>query len=104
LDESIRDLVDESKQDLPLAEKVKSSLTVTGATFQNVKNAFKRAVHDFYCELSVNHSRWYSDQWIDQRLSHVVAHLDASLDRWRRLYRAARVTPTKATAAIESGK
>jgi len=104
LDESIRDLIDESKEDLPLTQTVKNALAVSDATFQNVKNAFKRAVHDFHGELSVNHSHWYSDQWIEQHLNHVVAHLDASLERWRRLYRAARATLTKATAAIESGK
>lgn len=104
LDESIRDLIDESKEDLALQQSVRTALTVSDETFQKVKNAFKRAIHDFHGDLSVNNSHWYSDQWIEQHLARVVTHLDESLNRWRRLYRAARVTLTKATAAIESGK
>ncbi len=39
----------------------------------------------------INAATWYSDQWIEQNLSKLAEHLDSALDRWRRLYRSARI-------------
>jgi superfamily II DNA/RNA helicase len=100
---SIMRLVVDDNDKMPLAAEVRSGLDIPRATFDDLKSTFKRAIRDFEDDLTSKAATWYSDQWIEQNLSHVADHLDKSLERWRRLYRSARTILTRATQKIESG-
>jgi len=100
---SIMRLVVDDNDKLALASEVRSGVDIPRATFDELKATFKRAIRDFEGDLESKSGSWYSDQWIDQNLSHVADHLDKALDRWRRLYRSARTILTRATQKIESG-
>ena len=100
---SIMKLVVDDNDKMPLSKEVCSGLEMSAATFGDIKSTFKRVIHDFEDELEANGSTWYSDQWIDQNLSKISDNLDRSLDRWRKLYRSARIILTRATQKIESG-
>lgn len=96
-------LVMDDNDKMPLTLGVRAGLTVAPGTFDSLKSNFKRVVKDFEDDLQIKGATWYTDQWIEQNLSKVADHLDASLDRWRRLYRSARTILTRATQKIESG-
>ena len=96
-------LVTDDNNEMPLAESVRAGLQLTPAQFDRVKANFKRVIRDFENELENQASAWYSDQWIEQNLSQIVETLDASLKRWRIIYRSARAILTRATQKIESG-
>lgn len=100
---SIMRLVVDDNDKLSLAAEVRSGLDIPHATFDDLKATFKRVIRDFENDLTSKAATWYSDQWIEQNLSHVADHLDKALDRWRRLYRSARTILTRATQKIESG-
>lgn len=96
-------LVTDDNDKMPLTLGVRAGLTVAPGIFDSLKSNFKRVVKDFEDDLQVKGATWYTDQWIEQNISKVAGHLDASLDRWRRLYRSARTILTRATQKIESG-
>ncbi|NGZ07813.1 MAG: DEAD/DEAH box helicase [Nitrospira sp. LK70] len=96
-------LVTDDNDKMPLTLGVRAGLTVAPGTFDSLKSNFKRVVKDFEDDLQIKGATWYTDQWVEQNLSKVADHLDASLDRWRRLYRSARTILTRATQKIECG-
>jgi len=100
---SIMKLVTDDGNKMPLAREVRSGLELSTTVFDDVKATFKRVIRDFDGDLRAAGAAWYSDQWIDQNLSKVADNLDRSLDRWRRLYRSARLILSRATQKIESG-
>jgi len=100
---SIMRLVVDDNDKLSLTSEARAGLDIPHTTFNELKATFKRAIRDFEGELESKAGTWYSDQWIEQNLSHVADHLDKALDRWRRLYRSARTILTRATQKIESG-
>ena len=100
---SIMRLVEDDKDQMPLAEEVRSGLTILPEMFNSLKATFKRAIHDFESKLERKAAGWYSDQWVEQQLSNLAENLDQSLNRWRGLYRSARTILTQATQKIESG-
>ena len=100
---SIMRMVTDDNDAMPLAASVKAGLAISPSQFDRLKATFKRVIHDFDAALAKNASTWYSEQWIEQNLSKIVDNLDASLNRWRRLYRSARTILTRATQKIESG-
>ena len=100
---SIMRMVTDDNDAMPLAASVKAGLAISPSQFDRLKATFKRVINDFDAALAKNASTWYSEQWIEQNLSKIVDNLDASLNRWRRLYRTARTILTRATQKIESG-
>ncbi len=100
---SIMRLVVDDNNKLALSSEARSGLEIPHTTFDELKATFKRVIRDFVGDLESKSGSWYSDQWIEQNLSHVADHLDKSLERWRRLYRSARTILTRATQKIESG-
>jgi hypothetical protein len=67
-----------------------------------LKALFKGMIRDLEPDLGDYGYRWYSDEWIDQKLSLVADDLDAALSRWRVLYRSARSLLTLSSQKIES--
>lgn len=100
---SILNLVVDDNIEMPLAPGVRSGLSILPNTFDEIKATFKRVIRDFSFELEAKSMGWYSDQWVDQKLSNLADHLDQSLERWRRMYLSARTLLTRATQQIESG-
>lgn len=100
---SIIRLVTDDNDKMPLAPEVRSGLTLSPTTFNNLKATFKRVIKDIESDLEGNAATWYTDQWIEQNLSKISDHLDSALDRWRKLYRSARSILSQATQKIERG-
>jgi superfamily II DNA/RNA helicase len=100
---SIMRLITDDNDKMPLAPEVRSGLVIPQSLFNSIKATFKRIIKDFENDLNTGGSTWYSDQWIEQNLSKIADHLHTSLERWRRLYRSARIILTRATQKIESG-
>ncbi len=100
---SLASLVDMNAPGMPLAAATRAGVKLSSASFDRVRAAFKRAIHDFSRELDFKGSVWYSDSWIDTNLSKLDTHLDGALDRWRRLHKSAKASLSKATTRIDSG-
>lgn len=99
----IRLLIDDNNE-MPLAPSVSAGLQIAPVTYDRLKATFRRVIADFEIELVARAGTWYSEDWLDQNLNKLADHLDASLTRWRRLYRSARSLLTRATQPIESGR
>jgi len=98
---SLMKLIDETAG-MPLKPGVREGLDLLPATYDRIRSAFARVVHDFSHQLPAC-APWYSDTWIDQNLGKLADQLDRSLERWRALYGSARALLTRATQPIESG-
>jgi len=101
---SLMRLIVDDDTEMPLAPGVREGLKLLPATYAALKASFRRVVHDFADRLVANGGAWYSDDWIDQNLGKLAEHVDASMTRWRLLYRSARSLLTRATQPIESGR
>lgn len=100
---SLMRFVADDNDKLPLLPEVRAGLDIPPANFSRLKASFKRVIHDFEGDLIRNGGTWYSDQWIEQKLSNIATDLDRALERWRHLYRSARGILTRATQKIEPG-
>ncbi|PPD50568.1 MAG: DEAD/DEAH box helicase [Methylobacter sp.] len=98
----MRFVVDDNDK-MPLSDEVIAGLKIPAGMFAEIKATFTRVIHDFSADLESGPSVWYTDQWTDQNLSKLPDHLNQSLDRWRVLYRSARIILTRATQKIECG-
>jgi hypothetical protein len=99
----MRFVVDDNDQ-MPIAPGVRDGLQIAPATYASLRATFRRVIKDFEIELNARGATWYSDDWLDQNLGKLADNLDASMARWRRLYRSARTLLTRATQPIESGR
>ena len=100
---SMMNLVVDNGSELPVAPGVRAGLELTPTSFDRLRSAFKRVVHDFEPRLRSTSGAWYSDTWVEQNLGNLADNLDKSLVRWRLLYRSAQTLLTKATQAIQTG-
>ena len=101
---SLMRLVVDDNDQMPLAPGVRDGLKIPPAAYAALKATFRRVIKDFEAELKTRGGAWYSDDWLDQNLGKLADHVDASLTRWRQLYRSARSLLTRATQPIESGR
>jgi len=100
---SIMRLVVDDNDAMPLSSEVRAGLIIPPAKFSDIRAAFGRILEDFESDLHAKGSSWYSEEWTQHNLAKLADHVDASLARWRRLYRSARTILTQATQKIESG-
>lgn len=98
----MRFVVDDA-QELKLRPEVVDGLTVSAETRAKIKAAFQRVVHDFQDDLRKSGSAWFTNEWVDRQISEVSRELDKALERWRHLYRSARLVLSNATQRIEAG-
>ena len=103
LDFSLLDLISENEEGLPLTKSTRDQLMIDEAAFSRIRQIFRKVVSDFEGSLSNQANAWYSDEWIDRSLRDIARRLDASMERWRSLYRLARATLKRATQEIEGG-
>lgn len=100
---SLMRLVVDDNDRLPLTPDARAGLEIAPAQFGELKALFRRVIQDFEPALTAQAATWYSEQWIERNLTKLADHLDAALERWRRLYRSARAILSRATHHIDSG-
>ena len=100
---SLMRLIADSDPAMPLSPGVVEGLKIGPTTFDSLKETFQRVIADFARELKRTPNAWYGDDWVDQNLGNLAEHLDSAMDRWRKMYQAARALLTRATQPIESG-
>ena len=101
---SLMRLIADGEPAMPLSPGVVEGLKIGPATFDSIKATFRRVIADFAGELKGASNAWYSDDWLDQNLGSLAAHLDTAMERWRKMYQSARTLLTRATQPIESGR
>ncbi|MBL9152820.1 MAG: DEAD/DEAH box helicase [Verrucomicrobiales bacterium] len=101
LHDSVADILELENPDLRLRPDVRLRLTLDSPTRGRVAQAFRHLLGPLLPGLESQ--RWFTPDWLDKQITVCADLLDASLDRWRLLYREARASLTKASLAIESG-
>jgi len=101
---SLMCLIEDDSAEMALAKSARDGLLLQPSTYTSLKSTFRRVIQDFEPALRQRAASWYSDDWLDHNLGKLADHLDASLNRWRGLYRSARALLTRATQPIESGR
>ena len=103
LKDSVTNLLDhkDESHNYPMLMEIRDQLQLGAQQKTSIRNQLSKALGPLEKELTAQ--GWFTDAWVDQRLSHLETHLDRSLDRWRSLYTEARAQLTSATKAIESG-
>ena len=106
INRSISDIVDEDDPiNLPIRETVR--ITIENASTKKLKDqtakVFMEAIDDFKPLLDNNKIKWFNEVWISNTLASFYNEFDKSLNRWRTLYKGARIQLEEATAVIKSG-
>lgn len=100
LNSSIADILDESDRDkLPIKDGINTELT--RAEKDRLKPRISNILSDFVPEL--NKTLWYNDNWIEITINNFPKELEKSLNRWRKLYKAALTQLSKSQHTIQSG-
>lgn len=100
---SLMSFVNEDQEGMPLLAEVRSGLSIQPGKFAELKAAFTRVIADIKPELNEKAGSWYNDQWVERTLNDIASNLDASLDRWRKLFKASRLLLNRATIRLDSG-
>lgn len=103
LRDSVPDLLDLERADLPLRAAVADGLNLKPAEAARVQAAFERAIADFRGKLTRETTPWFSSGWIEVELARLRDCLDTALERWRGLYRSAQAQLSSASQRINSG-
>ena len=104
LKESLKDLIEhEELPSLPLREEIKEKIKVSPTVEEKIKNIYRQVVYDFKDKLEAPRYGWFSDNWIALNLASITENLDASLERWRKLYIHAKQLLETATNQVASG-
>ena len=105
LNNSLGDLVDKSNLDsLPLKQEIVDTLKISDEEKLLILNNYKKVIEDTYFknELSKRKPSWFTNGWIQQNIDSFQQSFDTSLDRWRKLYKAAQNQIKAATSIIEN--
>lgn len=106
INKSIADLVDESQPDtLPITEIVQTKIK-TALSEERKKELLQRfnyVVSDYKEDLLKIPSNWFTDDWINRNISSFLEDFNLSLNRWRKLYKAAKLQRLEASELINSG-
>jgi len=105
LNNSLGDLVDKGKfESLPLKQEIIDTLKITDNEKLLILTNYKKVIEDSYfkTELVKRKPSWFTDGWIKQNIDSFQQSFDSSLDRWRKLYKAAQNQIKAATSIIEN--
>ena len=105
LNSSFGDLVDKNNfQSLPLKQEIIDTLKISDEEKTLIHANYKKVIEDAYFknELARRKPSWFTDDWIKQNIDSFQQSFDSSLDRWRKLYKAAHVQIKAATSIIEN--
>jgi len=88
LGQSIEQVIDTDREDLPLKENVAAQIQLSKAT----RNLIQERVRYFLAsdEGILAAVGWFNDSWLDRVLEDASREFDEAFDRWRELYRAAK--------------
>ena len=103
---SISDIVDEDDPvDLPIQAGVKQKIENTATTKlkEEIVSTFLKAIDDFKEDLNDDKVAWFNESWISRTITLFYSDFDKSINRWRTLYKAARIQLEEATSIIKSG-
>ena len=105
LNSSLGDLVDKSKaESLPMKQEITDTLIISDSEKELILNNYKKVIDDTYFknELIKRKPSWFTDGWIKQNIDNFQHSFDESLNRWRKLYKAAQNQIKAATLIIEN--
>lgn len=105
LNNSLGDLVDKSKiESLPLKQEIIDALKIREEEKVFIHKNYRKVIEDTYFknELEKRKPSWFTDGWIKQNIDSFQQSFDRSLDRWRKLYKAAHNQIKTATSIIEN--
>ena len=105
LNSSLGDLVDKNNfESLPLKQEIIDTLKISVEEKVLIHANYKKVIEDAYFknELSRRKPSWFTDGWITQNIDSFQQSFDSSLDRWRKLYKAAQNQIKAATSIIEN--
>ena len=100
LDYTISGLIELDDPQLPLKSEIKSKLKLETSRKNSVLLYFKNAVKDITPALKQH--KWFNDEWIERQLNTADVNFDNALNRWRELYRSAKIQLKKAQELIGS--
>ncbi len=105
LNNSLGDLVDKSNfETLPLKQEIIDTIKISDEEETLILSNYKKVIEDTYFknELARRKPSWFTDNWIKQNIDSFQHSFDRSLDRWRKLYKAAQNQIKAATSIIEN--
>ncbi len=105
LNNSLGDLVDKGKiETLPLKQEIIDTLKTSEEEKVLILTNYKKVIEDTYFknELAKRKPSWFTDGWIKQNIDFFQQSFDSSLDRWRKLYKAAHNQIKVTTSIIEN--
>lgn len=105
LKNSLGDLVDKDDlEKLPLKKTIVEALTLSETEKSEIQRDFLKVINDSYfkTELEIKKPNWFNDNWIRLQLDTFLTSFDESLNRWRKLYRAAIIQFREANEIIEN--
>ena len=105
LNNSLGDLVDKSNlETLSLKQEILDSIKISEEEKLIILAKFKKVIDDNYFikELNKRKPSWFTDSWIKQNINEFENSFDHSLERWRKLYKAAQTQIKAATSIIEN--
>lgn len=105
LNNSIGEIIDtEEVQKLPLKTEVTDNIALTEQQANEILIQFTKVVEDSYFrkELERRKPLWFNDDWIRRVINDFANDFNRALDRWRVLYRNAKLQFREANAVIEN--
>jgi len=106
INKSISDIVDEDNPiDLPIRDEVKHKIqnAATIKLKEEIARTFLRVISDFKFSLDNEKVKWFNEEWISRTISSFYSEFDTSINRWRIIYKAARIQLEEASSIIKSG-
>lgn len=105
LNTSLGDVLDKSRLDaLPIKQEIIDTLIISESEKEIILANYKKVIEDTYFknELAKRKPAWFNDNWIKQNIDDFENSFDRSLNRWRKLYKAAQNQIKAATSIIEN--
>ena len=101
LHDAVTDILEVEHPQLQMRPDVRARLTLDEPTRFRIAKQFREVLGLLHVHLETQ--RWFTSEWLDKHIASIPDSLDASLIRWRTLYREARASLSKASQSIESG-
>jgi superfamily II DNA/RNA helicase/very-short-patch-repair endonuclease len=105
LKKSMKDIVDiQDTNKLALKQEIIDLLELSVAEKQYIVANFSKVINDRYFnrELEKRKPGWFTEAWIKMHVDRFTESFDASINRWRKLYRAAQEQIKSAASIIEN--
>jgi superfamily II DNA/RNA helicase len=104
LHNSIIDVIDETKLDLPLKNDVIESLKISPQQRMEIKRTFFKIIEAIRSQCVEQSPQWFNDEWFDITLSNAPKRFNDAFSRWRTLYKSAMSQLDTAQAIIRDGR